>query len=807
MARKKTSSSSATLFEAPVASRTLVDEVESSFLDYSMSVIVSRALPDVRDGLKPVHRRILWAMHDAGLRPDRPFVKCARVVGDVMGRFHPHGDTAIYDALVRLGQDFSLSHPLIDKHGNFGSPADPPAAQRYTECRLSLLASEMLAGIDEGTVDFEPSYDASDEEPVVLPSRFPNLLVNGNQGIAVGMATNIPPHNLGEICDAAVMLIDRPETSLDALMKVVRGPDFPTGALIMGDDGIADAYRTGRGSIRLRAVTSIEESRRGPTLVVSEIPYQTSVDAIAGKLAEAVEGGKIEGIRDIRNESGQGETRLVIELRADANPQIVLNNLFKHTPAQTTFGINMVALVDGVPRTINLAQALQEWVAHQVVVVTRRTRYRLEKTEARLHIIEGLVKALGQIDAIVKLIKASKDRAAARTGLMGPGFEYSEIQANHILDLALGRLTQLGREELVAEQKSLTAEVKKLRRILAKREVLMGVIRDELVAVRDAHRRDRRTKIVADDRGEIATEALVDDEPLVVTVTARGYVVARAGRGRGAKVAEPGERDAVAQLIETSTLSGLLFFSDRGRAYRLSGHDLPKNRLTAAPNLFQLGDGEQIVSVIDANIAEEHQYVVFVTAQGGVKRTDLAEFVDAGGRRDGIVAMKLADGDRVVSVFPGWDDFETFVATRDGQGIRFSESDIRPVGRAAGAIRAIRLKGDDVVVGGCAVAHEETVVIATDAGFAKRLRIDELAVQARGGAGVRVMRLDRRRGTVVAIAAVSDRTVFVLADSAVSVASTELKIAARDSVGSAVPGVPSGAVVTRVVPASDVSDD
>ena len=806
MARKK-AATGATLFEAPVASRTLAEEVESAFLDYSMSVIVSRALPDVRDGLKPVHRRILWAMHDAGLRPDRPFVKCARVVGDVMGRFHPHGDTAIYDALVRLGQDFSLSHPLIDKHGNFGSPADPPAAQRYTECRLSALAAEMLAGIDEGTVDFEPSYDASDEEPVVLPSRFPNLLVNGNQGIAVGMATNIPPHNLGEICDAALRLIDRPETTLDALMKIVRGPDFPTGALIMGDDGIADAYRTGRGSIRLRAVTSLEESRRGQAIVVTEIPYQTSVDAIAGKLAEAVESGRIDGVRDIRNESGQGSTRLVIELRADTNPQIVLNNLFKHTPAQTTFGINMVALVDGVPRTINLAQALQEWVAHQVVVVTRRTRYRLEKTEARLHIIEGLVKALDQIDAIVALIKASNDRAAARTGLMGAGFEYSEIQANHILDLALGRLTRLGRDELVAERKELAAEVKKLRKILAHREELMAVIREELVAIRDAHRRSRRTQIVADDRGEIATEALVDDEPIVVTVTARGYVQARPERGRGAKVAGTGERDALAQVIETSTFSGLLFFSDRGRAYRLTAHDLPKGRLTAAQNLFQMSDDEQVVAVVDANIAEEHEHLVFVTAQGGVKRTELAEFVDAGGRRDGIVAMKLADDDRVVAVFPGWDDFETLVVTRDGQGIRFAESEVRAVGRAAGSIRAMRLRGDDRVVGGCAVAPEETVVIATDAGYAKRLRVDELAVQARGGAGVRVMRLDRRRGTVVALAPVDDRTVFVLADSAVSIATTEIKISPRDSVGSAVAALPAGAVVTRVVPASAPADE
>ncbi|HEX4490092.1 MAG TPA: DNA gyrase subunit A [Acidimicrobiia bacterium] len=806
MARKKTAAA-ATLFEAaPVASRTLVDEVESSFLDYSMSVIVSRALPDARDGLKPVHRRILWAMHDSGLRPDRPFVKCARVVGDVMGRFHPHGDTAIYDALVRMGQDFSLSHPLIDKHGNFGSPADPPAAQRYTECKLSVLATEMLAGIDEGTVDFEPSYDASDEEPIVLPSRFPNLLVNGIQGIAVGMATNIPPHNLGEICDAAVLLIDRPETTLDGLARVVKGPDFPTGALIMGSDGIAEAYRTGRGSIRLRAVTTVEDSRRGPVILVTEIPYQTSVDAIAGKLAEAVEAGRVDGVRDIRNESGQGDTRLVIELRPDANPQIVLNNLFKHTPAQVTFGINMVALVDGVPRTINLMQALQAWVDHQVAVVTRRTRFRLEKAEARLHILEGLVKALGQIDAIVKLIRASKDRAAARTGLMGTGFDYSEIQANHILDLALGRLTQLGREELVKEQKELAAEVRQLRRILSKRDVLMGVIREELVAIRDAHKIARRTQIVADDTGEISTVALVEDEPLFVTVTARGYVVTRPGRGRGAKVADPGERDAVAQLIETSTLAGVLFFSDRGRAYRMAGHDLPKNRLTAAPNLFQLGDGEQIVAVLDAKAADEHQHIVFATASGAVKRTELAEFVDAGARRDGIVAMKVAAGDRVVSVFPGWDEFEIFVVTREGQGIRFAEEEVRAVGRSAGGIRAMRLRGDDAVIGACAVAHEEQVVLATDAGYAKRLRVDEMPVQARGGAGVRVMRLDRKRGAVVAVAPVADRTLFVLDESTATVAATEIKLVARDAVGAAVPGVRPGAHVARVVASSAALD-
>src|SRR3954452_17530139 len=476
MARRKRADNQLTLegsstrpSDANIPSRTLVEEVEAAFLEYSMSVIVSRALPDVRDGLKPSQRRILWAMHDANLRPDRPFVKCARVVGDVMANYHPHGDSAIYDALVRMGQPFSLTSVLIDKHGNFGSPSDPPAASRYTECRLSQLAMELLAGIDEGTVDFEPNYDSSRTEPGVMPARFPNLIVNGSQGIAVGMATNIPPHNLGEVCNAALKLIDKPDASLADLMRIVKGPDFPTGGLIMGDDGIKDAFRTGRGTIRVRARHEIEAGKRGSqAIVLTEVPFQTSVDAIAGKLAELVESGKIDGVRDIRNESGQGKTRLVIELRGDANPQIVLNNLFKQTAAQSTFPVNMVALVDGVPRTLNLQECLQAWVDHQVVVVTRRTQYRLEKAQARLHIVEGLIKALDMIDAVVKAIRASKDRAAARDALMVKPFEFSEIQANHILDMPLGRLTRLGRDELANEAKELGTTIKELKRILAK---------------------------------------------------------------------------------------------------------------------------------------------------------------------------------------------------------------------------------------------------------------------------------------------------------------------------------------------------
>jgi DNA gyrase subunit A len=790
MARRKQDTAQLTLSSADIPTRALAEEVEAAFLEYSMSVIVSRALPDVRDGLKPSQRRILWAMHDANLRPDRPFVKCARVVGDVMANYHPHGDAAIYDALVRMGQWFSLTGPLIDKHGNFGSPADPPAASRYTECRLSPLAMEMLAGIDEGTVDFEPNYDASRSEPLVVPARFPNLLVNGAQGIAVGMATNIPPHNLAEVCNAALKLIDSPDASLAQLMRIVKGPDFPTGGLIMGDDGIKDAYRTGRGTVRVRARHEIEESRRGRAIVLTEVPFQTSVDAIAGKFAELVEAGKVEGVRDIRNESGQGAIRLMIELRPDANPQIVLNNLFKHTPAQSTFPVNMVALVDGVPRTVNLQDALQAWVDHQVVVLTRRTQFRLDKAEARLHIVEGLLKALDMIDAIVKAIRASKDRAAARTTLMGKGFEFSEIQANHILDMALGRLTQLGRTELVDEQKELDAAITQLRRILAQRDVLMNVLREELTAIRDAHKAPRRTVIEAEETGSIDVVALVEDEPYVVTLTARGYVRATPERSRSAKVANAGERDAVAQVLETSALSGVLFFTDRGRAYRATVHDLPKERLTAAQNLFQFGDGERLVAAVDARLQDDHPNLVFVTASGGVKRTALAEFAEASGRKDGIVAMKLAAGDRIVAVFPGWEEYELLLVTAQGQGIRFLEDEVRPVGRSAGAIRGIRLKAGDEVVGACAVAGDDTVVIGTAGGFAKRTPADDFPVQARGGAGVKAAKVDKARGgRLAAVAPAAESVAFLTADGAIAVPSASVRAAARDGGGSKVSGV------------------
>jgi DNA gyrase subunit A len=805
MARRTTTNQLTLEPPSEIPTRTLQEEVEGAFLEYAMSVIVQRALPDVRDGLKPVHRRILWAMHDSNLRPDRPFVKCARVVGEVMANYHPHGDTAIYDALVRMGQPFSLTAPLIDKHGNFGSPSDPPAASRYTECRLSPLAMELLAGIDEGTVDFEPNYDGSRTEPVVLPARFPNLLVNGAQGIAVGMATNIPPHNLAEVCNAAVKLIDKPDVTLSELMRIVKGPDFPTGGLIMGDDGIKDAFRTGRGTIRVRAVHEIEElpRRGGQAIVLTEVPFQTSVDAISGKLTELVLAGKIDGVRDIRNESGQGKTRLVIELRPDTNPQIVLNNLFKHTAAQSTFPVNMVALVDDVPRTVTLSEALQHWLDHQVVVVTRRSQFRLQKAQDRLHIVEGLVKALDMIDAIVKAIRASKDRAAARSALMDKRFGFSEIQANHILDMPLGRLTQLGRAELDKERKELEATVKQLRGILAKHDVLMGVIREELVAIRDAHKAPRRTPIMSDDAGALDVVALVEDEPYVTTVTARGYVRAVPARTRKSLVANPGDRDAVAQAIDTTALSGLLFFTDRGRAYRATVHELPKEKLSAAQNLFQFGDGEQVVAVLDARLHEDHPNLVFVTSTGGVKRTALSEFTEASGRQNGIVAMKLAADERVVAVFPGWDDYELLLLSANGQGIRFAEGDVRPVGRSAGGIRGIRLKGDDRVIGGCAAADGELVVIATEQGFAKRTEVDEFPVQTRGGSGLKAAKIDKARGPLVAVTPAADTLAFLAADACLVVPGQGVRAASRDGGGSKV--CPGG--LQRVVAIAPPRDD
>ena len=674
------------------------EEMESSFLDYAMSVIISRALPDARDGLKPVHRRILWSMYDQGFRPDRNHVKCARVTGDVMARFHPHGDNAIYDALARMAQPFSLRHPLIDFHGNYGSPEDPPAAARYTECKLDTLAMQMLADIDENTVDFVDNYSGDFTEPFVLPSRFPNLLVNGSQGIAVGMATNIPPHNLNEVCDAVIHLLADPDATVDDLMAHVKGPDFPTGGQILGRVGIESAYRTGRGSVKMRARTEVVEVGQRQSIVVTAFPYQVSAGAVARKIVELVRNNELDGIANVNDESSGDDTRFVITLKRDANPEVVLNNLWKSTPLQTSFGVNMVALVGGVPRTLNLRDALVAYVDHQIDVITRRSEYRLEQAQNRLHIVEGLIKALDLIDEIIAAIRASDDRSAAREALMAGPFEFSEVQANHILDMQLGRLTRLGRSDLETEAGELRETIAELEAILGDDAKLRSVIVEELGEIREKFGEERRSSLEIDP-GEFDIEDLIDDDDLVFTMSASGYVKTvpveefrTQGRGgRGIAGAKLKDEDTVTHLIQTTAHSYLLFFSTRGRVYRLKAHEVPVSsrtaRGTAIVNLLPLQDDEEIQAIIDTRDYETNRYLFFATAKGRVKKTRFNAYDSS--LRAGLIAVKLNDDDSLVEVIPTNGVFDILLSSRLGQTIRFSEDKVREMGRnAAGVIRA-----------------------------------------------------------------------------------------------------------------------
>ncbi len=770
-------------------------EMEQSFLDYAMSVIVSRALPDARDGLKPVHRRILWAMHEAGLRPDRNHKKCATVVGDVLGKYHPHGDQSVYDALVRMGQDFSLRHPLIDPHGNFGSPSDPPAAYRYTECRLTELAMHMLADIDEDTVDFVPNFDGSTEEPTVLPSRFPNLLVNGSQGIAVGMATNIPPHNLGEVIDATVHLLENPEATCDDLMEFVKGPDFPTGAQIMGRAGIVSAARTGRGSIKMRARAEIDEGPRGERIVVTEIPYQTSVESIEEKIAELANARVIEGVRELRNESSKGRPRLVIELKKDVAANVLLNNLYKHTPLQTTFATNFVALVDGVPRTLDLRAAIAHYIEHQVDVITRRSRFRLAKAERRAHIVEGFLRALDLIDEIIAAIRASADRASAIAALMGDAFSFSEIQATEIVDMRLSTLTRLGRERLEEEMAQLRATIAELQAILSDDGRLRSVIREELVAIRDEFATERRTSLEHDD-GDLEIEDLIDDEEVVVVMTARGYIKTvaadvfrtQARGGRGVAGAKLKDEDYITDLIHTSAHAFLLFFSNRGKVYRLKAHRIPQRDRTAQGlaivNLLRLQPDEKIQTIIDTRDYESHRYLFFVTANGVVKKT-LFNAYDSS-RQDGLIAINLRDGDELVRVLPTSDDDQILVVSEGGQGIRFSETDVRPMGRTASGVRGMKLRPGDRVVGAGAIAEGVRLLTITDAGYGKRTDVDQFNTQGRGGQGVRSHKLHADRGRVITgLLVADDDQIFLINDSGtvIRTAVDTISVQGRDATG------------------------
>ncbi|HWF16102.1 MAG TPA: DNA gyrase subunit A [Acidimicrobiales bacterium] len=796
------------------------EEMERSFLEYSMSVIVARALPDVRDGLKPVHRRILYSMFDNGLRPDRPHNKCAKVVGEVMGTYHPHGDSAIYEALARMVQEFSLRHPLVDGHGSFGgrSPDDGPAAMRYTECRLAPLALELMADIDEETVDMVANYDGSASEPVVLPSRFPNLLVNGSQGIAVGMATNVPPHNMGEVIDAAIHVLHHPDATPDELMEFVKGPDFPTGAQILGRQGILDAYRTGRGSIKMRAVAEIEEGRVGDRIVVTELPYQTSVEVIEQKITELVRAGDLDGISELRNASANQEPKLVIELKRDANANVVLNNLYKQTPLQTSFGVNMLALVDSVPRTLNLAQALAHYIAHQIEVITRRSEFRLNKARNRAHIVEGLLRAIDMLDAVIATIRASADRPEARTALMAEPFSFTEVQATHILDMTLGRLTRLGRSELEEEMAELLATIAELEAILSDDAKLRGVIETEMTAIRDKHANPRRS-VITHDPGEMGMEDLIDDEEIVVTMTRAGYIksVAAAafrtqGRGgRGVQGARLKEEDLVSQVVHTSAHAYLLLFSNQGKVYRLRGHEIPMKdrtaRGTAAINLVPLAPNESITAIIATREFSADQFLFFATSHGQVKKTALSEYDKS--RREGFIAINLRDGDELVRVVTTSGHDDLFEVTRKGMTIRFSEDDVRSMGRDAAGVRGIRLRKDDAVVS-CDVAADDTdILIVTDAGYGKRTKLERFNRQTRGGQGVRGIRLTGTRGNVVSAFMVAlDEEILLVSSGGVVIRTAAREIASqgRDATGVRVMNLDDGqtvAAVTRVMAEAD----
>ena len=788
------------------------EEMEQSFLDYAMSVIVARALPDARDGLKPVHRRILWGMYDTNVRPDRSHVKCATVVGEVMGHYHPHGDSAIYEALVRMGQPFSLRHPLIDPHGNFGSPNDPPAAMRYTESRLSQLAMSMLEGIDEETIDFLDNFDGSSQEPKVLPARFPNLLVNGGQGIAVGMATNIPPHNLQEISDAAIHLINNPEATTNDLMEFVNGPDFPTGGEILGHSGIHQAYKTGRGSIKVRAKAEIVEGKKNDQIVVTEIPYQTSVESIEEKTAALVDKGEIEGIRTIRNESAKGKTRLVFELKKDSPSLVILNQLYKGTPLQTSFPVNMVALDDGVPKTMTLLDALTCWVNHQIEIVTRRTQFRLDRAEHELHINSGLLKAIGMIDEIISTIRESDDRSIARTSLMNAPFEFSEIQANHILDMQLGRLTRLGRDQVEEKVQELTTLITELQAILSDDKELRNLIINELSEIRDEHANERRTQLV-DDPGDFLIEDLIDDEDLVFSLSSGGYVKTVSsdefrsqGRGgRGVAGAGLKDEDLITTILHTSAHAYLLLFTNLGKVYRLKAHQIPTMsrtaRGTAIVNLLQLEPEEKVAAVIDTRDYETNRFLVFATKQGKVKKTKFTEYDKS--RSKGLIAIKLNEGDELVRVLPTTGNDHICLVSNQGKVMRFHEEEVRPMGRSAAGVRGIKVSNSDEVVAACLAEEGKSLLIVTEKGFGKRTDFNSFNPKHRAGQGVIGISLSPEKGQVVASRSVGeDDEVFMIASNGVIIRMkvNSISTQGRSATGVKLMSVENDSTVTAIAP-------
>ena len=748
------------------------EEMKKSYLDYAMSVIVSRALPDVRDGLKPVHRRILYAMNELGMTPEKQYRKSARVVGDVLGKYHPHGDSSVYDAMVRLAQDFSTRYPLVDGHGNFGSiDGDSAAAMRYTEVKMTRLTLEMLRDINKNTIDYRPNFDETLEEPVVLPSRFPNLLVNGSSGIAVGMATNIPPHNLKEVVDGIVMLIENPDADIEELMKVVKGPDFPTGAMIMGRDGIKSAFKTGRGKVRLRAVAEIEEMNRGRNrIVVTELPYQVNKARLIEKIAELVRDKGIEGISDLRDESDREGLRIVIELRRDANPNVVLNNLYKQTQLQTTFGVITLALVDGEPRILNLKQVLTYYLEHQKDIITRRTQFDLDNAEKRAHIVEGLIIALDNIDEVISIIRNSKEEAIARERLMDK-FDLSEKQAQAILDMRLRRLTGLEREKLEGEYEDLIKEINRFKEILSNERLIYEIIRDELLEIKEKFGDRRRTRIMpsADD---IDIEDMIEEEDVIITLTHYGYIkrmpqdtykIQRRG-GKGITGLTTREEDFVEDLFITSTHDTILFFTNKGRVYSLKAYEIPEGRRqargTAIINLLNLTGDENISAIIPIEKYDPKSNLIFLTKNGIIKKTKLDSFKNI--RKNGIIAITLKEDDELISVRKTNGKREIIIVTSMGMAIRFNEEDVRVMGRNATGVIALKLKDGDNVVAMDLVEEDKELLVVSEYGFGKRTPLKEYRVQNRGGLGLKTYNLKEKTGELISAKVIDENDEIIM---------------------------------------------
>src|SRR5689334_8341261 len=806
--------------------RELEQEMRSSFLDYAMSVIVSRALPDVRDGLKPVHRRVLYAMHEAGLQPNRPRLKCARVVGDVMGSYHPHGDVAIYDTLVRMAQPFSMRYPLVDGQGNFGNIDDyPAAAMRYTECRLTRLATELLRDIDADTVDFVPNYDESRRQPSVLPSRYPNLLVNGSQGIAVGMATNIPPHNLGEVVDALVALIDDPEIDVDRLTRHIKGPDFPTGGIIVGREGIREAYRSGRGRIVMRARAHVEELRGGKTaIIVSELPYGVKKGGDSGvikKIADLVNEKVISEISDVKDLSDKTGMRIQIDLKREAIPQVVLNKLYKHTALQATWGYNAVALVDGVPRTLALRDLLGHYLDFQREVVTRRLKYELRKAEARAHILLGYLIALDNLDAVIALIRSASDADAAREGLMKE-FDLSEIQAQAILDLRLRALTALERKRVEDEHKDLVERIGELRTILGDESRIGALIREELLEIKEIYGKndDRRTEIIAAE-GEFSLEDMIAEEDMVIAITRSNYIKRlpvttyreqRRG-GQGVMGMDLKEDDYIEHLFVASTHDYVLFFTNVGKVYRLKVHELPlgsrQSKGRAIQNLLPFREGEQVRAVIQTRDFEEAEYLVFATKNGVVKKTRL-EAYNTSLKADGIIAIKMREGDELVGVRHSSGQDDLLMVSRAGQAIRFSEEDVRAMGRDASGVNGMKLRADDEVISIAVAQDDMDLLVVTENGYGKRTRIADYPRKGRGGMGVKTVQLTEAKGHLAGARVVRDGYQVMLISTGGTVIRMpvdEIKRLGRSTQGVIVMRLRGDERVSALAPVVDSDDD